>query len=1156
MTVARPVTAARQAGAWLDVCFAVALVLLTFLVAAYFAPRGFRAGFTDMAHDGYQLREVLDLDQGGTIFKDTFDQYGPLAAYLNLGGFRLFGRTMLAVKYAHAAWYAATAVILYLLARSLLSPWLSVWSVLLWLALAPFYQHGVMVSPHTYILFFQNLGALALIRYAGSARTRYLVVAGLSAGLCWALKTSMGVVFAAGLAAYLVARRLRAIDGTRQTVVALAVVGGGALTIVAATLTWLWAHGALNDWYIQTVAFPRAFYFENQGAALPSRPEMFASFAINFLLLNFSFTGVEVATYWHVLRATVVAGAGILWWRRSLPEALLVSACLTPLLWIGNYPSANFMHQWWTAAVAFPAFVFCAVTAAGWMSARWIWTRALAGATAVAVSLLIFLPGMQERLAAAQETSTLLTARLDEPPVLRGVYTDVATAEAFSAIYHAVRNFREHHPGVRIVSNDRCDGMNGCVAESLLWLSFLDGNTHDHPVYWPLPVLTTTLYPEYEEDFRRALKTEKPLVVDSWQGPVRADNGLEGYELLVGVRTRTGYWYVFAPKHDEAEAHGEVKVRLDQVAGMPARRANHGGGRRPLFDRAWEPATGSVRDLPLYTWPGHVDVPPLREPEQLEGFSLQASSPITKLEDGRLSVNGPLEPGISNQVLFKEQPVHPGDYFVAVGHVVTGGCQAGLLSGEDYLGYTSLDKPGPFALLFMPPKPGRYIVKLDCFGERWWQVLQRDGVSALPRIVRGMAIEVGFTLERTGWVRRDSAAPVMLTYQPSADIVPVDVELVGAGSAEAPVAAPAPAAGYPVFDAVTQGHHPAEIYASPADIVLPTPLPETQSIDVATASITAAIVSGRGPVWLVDGVAEARDSVLLEFPAASRRAGVAFVATGLVREGGLTLRLQQNGAAEGQVEITRPGWFAAALRVPEDGDYELIVANNVRAPIVAPPTFWQSLLRGVGVMRTPELPAPRNRFHIQDAGWTVAPINPLEHSTIRLVTDREQGRRRRATLYAWPPELSVSLELPAPRPVDLTTLNYKAPIVAADGGRWSIDGRGETRTSYLLEFKPAAVRKGSRFLATGVLEEGGFTSGLLRNNAWFGSRNVTEPGWFVIALQVPEDGEYALVFANNLPEPTAGRWQRWLRSVGLGALVPQPAVPVNRFRIQESGWIE
>src|SRR5438552_1869283 len=78
----------------------------TLLVAAYFAPRGSNAGFVDMGHDGYTLREALDLDRGATLFKDTYEQYGPLGPYLNLASFKLFGRRLLAIKYGICVWYA------------------------------------------------------------------------------------------------------------------------------------------------------------------------------------------------------------------------------------------------------------------------------------------------------------------------------------------------------------------------------------------------------------------------------------------------------------------------------------------------------------------------------------------------------------------------------------------------------------------------------------------------------------------------------------------------------------------------------------------------------------------------------------------------------------------------------------------------------------------------------------------------------------------------------------------------------------------------------------------------------------------------------------------------------------------------------------------
>src|SRR6266404_3008894 len=53
-----------------DVIVATTVAALTLVIALFFAPRGYQAGFVDMGHDGYQLRQVRDL-KGGVIFRDT-----------------------------------------------------------------------------------------------------------------------------------------------------------------------------------------------------------------------------------------------------------------------------------------------------------------------------------------------------------------------------------------------------------------------------------------------------------------------------------------------------------------------------------------------------------------------------------------------------------------------------------------------------------------------------------------------------------------------------------------------------------------------------------------------------------------------------------------------------------------------------------------------------------------------------------------------------------------------------------------------------------------------------------------------------------------------------------------------------------------------------
>src|SRR5262249_13334397 len=132
----------------IDVMVAGGLAAMTLAMSLYFAPRGFHAGFVDMGHDGYQLRQVVDLTKRRVIFKDTFDQYGPLSGYLNAIGFLSFGRNLLAVKYFICVSYAATSIVLFAIARRWLEPPLASFSVLVWLGLAPFYNHGIMISPH------------------------------------------------------------------------------------------------------------------------------------------------------------------------------------------------------------------------------------------------------------------------------------------------------------------------------------------------------------------------------------------------------------------------------------------------------------------------------------------------------------------------------------------------------------------------------------------------------------------------------------------------------------------------------------------------------------------------------------------------------------------------------------------------------------------------------------------------------------------------------------------------------------------------------------------------------------------------------------------------------------------------------------------------
>ena len=137
-------------------------------------------------------------------------------------------------------------------------------------------------------------------------------------------------------------------------------------------------------------------------------------FGVNFLLLNLGVTGVDVAWCWHLMRLTTVIFAVVLWRRRAVPEALLIIAFITPVLWLAAYPSANFMHQWWTASLTIPAFVYCVHLAVRAIAAR-LPRIAVAHQAWVtgAVLVVVFWSSASERVLAVRQRANVLTETLE-----------------------------------------------------------------------------------------------------------------------------------------------------------------------------------------------------------------------------------------------------------------------------------------------------------------------------------------------------------------------------------------------------------------------------------------------------------------------------------------------------------------------------------------------------------------------------------------------------------------------------------------------------------------------------------------------------------------------------------------------------------------------
>jgi hypothetical protein len=61
-------------------------------------------------------------------------------------------------------------------------------------------------------------------------------------------------------------------------------------------------------------------------------------------------------------------------------------------------------------------------------------------------------------------------------------------------------------------------------------------------------------------------------------------------------------------------------------------------------------------------------------------------------------------------------------------------------------------------------------------------------------------------------------------------------------------------------------------------------------------------------------------------------AGSFLLARGYLEEGGISVGLVRNGKWEAQVAVTEPGEFVAIAQAPSDGEYSVVVANNLQGP--------------------------------------------------------------------------------------------------------------------------------------------------------------------------------------------------------------------------------
>jgi hypothetical protein len=335
--------------------------LVTVLGFAPFAPLEI-----DPCHDGVMLKPAMDVLSGQVLFRDSMSLYGPLNTYIQAGFLALLGPRLLSLKIGTVAMYGLAAGFLAAAWGRLLPPSLTALSLILWGALAHFYDGSTMYPwASVNALAFQAAALYFLLKStpaAGVGPLSYPLLCGASAGLCYWCRFNVGLPLIAALGvSYMIlayacgerpwaSRRLYAFVAGNVAVhlafLAVIVSTGSATDWIYQNHTWhsrnfvssipsaLWK-------LLQFMLIPPAFRFSFwSGAVRALSPLVIVLMSIAVLAIGFTATLQAGAT-----EAGTGRGEAPSRWRRVAPAVTLMLLALMALVVVLCQPPRDFQHR-------------------------------------------------------------------------------------------------------------------------------------------------------------------------------------------------------------------------------------------------------------------------------------------------------------------------------------------------------------------------------------------------------------------------------------------------------------------------------------------------------------------------------------------------------------------------------------------------------------------------------------------------------------------------------------------------------------------------------------------------------------------------------------------------------------------------------------------
>ncbi len=177
------------------------------------------------------------------------------------------------------------------------------------------------------------------------------------------------------------------------------------------------------------------------------------------------------------------------------------------------------------------------------------------------------------------------------------------------------------------------------------------------------------------------------------------------------------------------------------------------------------------------------------------------------------------------------------------------------------------------------------------------------------------------------------------------------------------------------------------------------------------------------------------------------------------------------------------------------------------------PARVKARLRGIYRIELPDPQAPLFELHLA-GDWrdrrlyqSLRVERPYEPDALRWyggVSDKGLSR------IAWSDQFGA----PDATPDANAVATAYTPASRITGAGIEMDGRADTQSSYLLEFKPVKVTTTGALLVKGHLETGGVSIGVLENGQWHGQVTINEPGDFVAVVEIERAGSFVPIVTN------------------------------------------